>query len=248
MTGGAGEIVLPQVIIDAGPGGSGEGWASGSRQRSSPSSTACSWRRWRSAIRAARHRPAPRPRDGGSVPGVPRASLRALAAWAACRDICAGVGVARPFPSTLTNAGEPGELGRAGAVRTDRADPRRLRRGAAPRGLHVSWPPSSAPAVGRFLSGPRTCRTGGRSSAAPGCGPALQRTGPQAHRTSVATTSGPHRQRPRPQRRRPAYQWSIRPGNSGYAAACHTCEYGDCWATTRTEVLAMLQAWALDFA
>ena len=38
------------------------------------------------------------------------ASLRALEAWGACRDACAGVAAARPFRSTLTNAGEPRSL------------------------------------------------------------------------------------------------------------------------------------------
>ena len=38
------------------------------------------------------------------------ANLRALEAWAACRDVCAGVAAARPFRSTLTNAGEPRSL------------------------------------------------------------------------------------------------------------------------------------------
>ena len=38
------------------------------------------------------------------------ASLRALEAWAACRDVCDGVAAARPFRSTLTNAGEPRSL------------------------------------------------------------------------------------------------------------------------------------------
>ena len=38
------------------------------------------------------------------------ASLRALEAWAACRDVCAGVAAARSSRSTLTGAGEPRSL------------------------------------------------------------------------------------------------------------------------------------------
>ena len=38
------------------------------------------------------------------------ASLRALEAWAGCRDVCTDVAAARPFRSTLTNAGEPRSL------------------------------------------------------------------------------------------------------------------------------------------
>ena len=38
------------------------------------------------------------------------ANIRALEAWAACREVCAGVAAARPFRSTLTNAGEPRSL------------------------------------------------------------------------------------------------------------------------------------------
>ena len=38
------------------------------------------------------------------------ANLRAIEAWAACRDVCSGVAAARPASSTLTNAGEPREL------------------------------------------------------------------------------------------------------------------------------------------
>ena len=38
------------------------------------------------------------------------ASLRALEAWAACRDVCTGVAAARPVRSILTNAGEPRSL------------------------------------------------------------------------------------------------------------------------------------------
>ena len=38
------------------------------------------------------------------------ASLRAVEAWAACRDVCAGVAAARPSRSTLTNAGDPRDL------------------------------------------------------------------------------------------------------------------------------------------
>ena len=38
------------------------------------------------------------------------ASLRALKAWAACRDVCTGVAAARPVRSILTNAGEPRSL------------------------------------------------------------------------------------------------------------------------------------------
>ena len=38
------------------------------------------------------------------------ASLLALEAWSGCQDVCAGVAAARPFRSTLTNAGEPRSL------------------------------------------------------------------------------------------------------------------------------------------
>ena len=38
------------------------------------------------------------------------ASLRAIEAWAACRDVCTGVAAARPSRSTLTDAGEPRDL------------------------------------------------------------------------------------------------------------------------------------------
>ncbi len=38
------------------------------------------------------------------------ANLRAVEAWARCRDICAGVAAVRPYRSTLTNAGEPRDL------------------------------------------------------------------------------------------------------------------------------------------
>ena len=38
------------------------------------------------------------------------ANLRAIEAWAGCRDVCAGVAAARPVRSTLTNAGEPRSL------------------------------------------------------------------------------------------------------------------------------------------
>ena len=44
------------------------------------------------------------------------ASLRALEAWTACRDVCAGVAAARPSRSTLTNAGEPRRLRSAQAT------------------------------------------------------------------------------------------------------------------------------------
>ena len=38
------------------------------------------------------------------------ANLRAVEAWARCRDVCAGVAAVRPSRSTLTNAGEPRDL------------------------------------------------------------------------------------------------------------------------------------------